>query len=466
MKRRILRGLLAFAVGLILGGWSVWAMAETIPATYGKDRISLRYRNANVSQCSVHESVSALCSSVGYSEITLQGTPFCKPPSGSGGFYVYSCCPSNYTLKDGQCESSLKVYSCPSGQGWTLSGSTCTRPDCAPGETRGANGQCVPPLDYKTCAELVVTSVGSCVKSVPCGDASTVPLDVALTNAAVCSDEKPDNEKCPPGGIVIGEFQGKPICISPPPDDPTCKALGGTVTGTLNGQPVCSQANNGTCADGSQAIGTANGQPVCSGNCPSGTAPGTVNGVESCYPISKTTDKTTTQKGGSSPDKTTTTTTDNGDGTSTTTTTTTSSATTCSGDRCTTTTTTSGEGGDSTTQTEQDKGDFCRENPKAAVCKGETEEERFCKENPDAVQCMEAGTPPEEGGLPTVEKGISSITPVAVAGASGCPADVYLPHGAVFSYAPACMYAEGLRPVILASAWLAAGLILFGFLRS
>ncbi|WP_425514548.1 virulence factor TspB C-terminal domain-related protein [Georgfuchsia toluolica] len=71
-------------------------------------------------------------------------------------------------------------------------------------------------------------------------------------------------------------------------------------------------------------------------------------------------------------------------------------------------------------------------------------------------------------GIPTDSEALgassitSALTPVSVSLTSTCPADVALPHGAVFSYAPMCQFASGLRPVVLAMAWLAAGLIVLG----
>lgn len=483
--KRVCRNLLAFFFGVALIALPMFANAESQPATYGYVQANwfwqVSYITNGIKYASCGEAAqasvagnpdypTASCGTCSGSRPYKSCQRYATHINGSTSYYgsLEEHCDGTWDAALSICTTGQQAYSCPSTGGWTLSGSTCTRPDCGTGTTRDSNGQCVPL--YKTCAALVVTSTGSCVKSVPCGADSTLPLESALMNAAICSDQKSDPTNCAAsGGIVIGEFQGKAICLSPPPSDPSCTALGGTVTGTLNGQPICSQAtNNPPCPGGGASQGTINGQPVCNGNCPTGSAPGTVNGVTSCYPVSPTTTKSTTQKSSSSPSSTTTTSNDPnvtpGQDTK-------SSTTQCEGERCTTTTTTTKcpEGQQCTTTTStkgEDKGDYCKENPKASVCTGETEAEKFCKDNPDAVSCMKAGTPGDESGLTSVEKGISSITPVSVASSGGCPGDVQLPHGAVFSYAPACQFAEGLRPVILACAWLVAGLIVLGMTRN
>lgn len=462
---------LYFVVGLLLGGVSVLSYAETIPATSTPKTPGTVYMT-NPYTASYGYTASESCLFAKGTHIEAGGSNgYCYKGGTFLGYMVKeTACINTTTHMVVACEGN--DYTCPTGQNWTLSGTTCTRPDCPLGrlpngtcntcqspETLQSDGSC-----RSSCGEIVVTPTGSCVRSVPCSAGSSAPLSM-FGNQAICADNKPkDPQKC--DGVVIGTFNGKDICLSKPPNDPDCTAIGGTVSGTLNGKPVCSKpGNNPSCADGSASIGSINGQPVCSGGCPAGSATGTVNGVSSCYPVGPTTSKTTTQTSTSAP--TTTTTTSSGPGGPTTSTSTTTSTTTCQGERCTTTTTTAnGQGEESTTTTEGDKGDFCKAHPKASVCTGESDQDLFCKDNPEAVSCLKTGTPSEEGGLTSVEKGVSSITPISVASSNGCPADVQLPKGAVFSYAGPCMYAEGMRPIILASAWLVAGLIVLGMSRN
>jgi hypothetical protein len=80
---------------------------------------------------------------------------------------------------------------------------------------------------------------------------------------------------------------------------------------------------------------------------------------------------------------------------------------------------------------------------------------------------MQVGTPGEEGGLSTVDKSVvSSITPVNIASAAGCPADVQLGKGVYTTYSGVCQYVEGLRPIVLVTAWLLAGMIVLGMAKT
>lgn len=58
----------------------------------------------------------------------------------------YSPCPANYTASGSNCSNTTTFYECPSTGGWTLSGQSCTRPDCTPPDVRNSvTGLCVPP---------------------------------------------------------------------------------------------------------------------------------------------------------------------------------------------------------------------------------------------------------------------------------------------------------------------------------
>lgn len=467
---RNFRNFLFFCFGLFLGGVSTYAAAETVPAT--STNSAWRYHWGG------YETPSALCTSFAaingvtqdFGGYDSESQIWCKYANGpnvgsrSGTYTRGRVCDPPGTLANGG--SWCVGYTCPTGQNWTLSGSYCTRPDCAAGEVRQSDGTCLVPCPAGetknsagvcsgTCYSLVVSPSGSCLKATTC-----IPgMEPGVApNQAICADQKPD-DRCPSGGIVIGTFNGKPMCISPPPKDSTCDSLGGTVVGTINGQPICSQANNPTCPGGGASIGSVNGQPVCNSSCPSGQASGTVNGVTSCYPVSPTTNKTTTQKSTSQTTSNTTTSTDPGTPNSSSTST---STTACEGTRCTTTTILNTGSGTVTSTKEEDKGDYCSKYPKASVCTGETEAEKFCEDNPDAISCMKAGSVPEEGALPSQANSISSINVVSVASNATCPADIPLPKGMKFEWGPICSWAEALRPIVLALAWLAAGLIVLG----
>lgn len=70
---------------------------------------------------------------------------------------------------------------------------------------------------------------------------------------------------------------------------------------------------------------------------------------------------------------------------------------------------------------------------------------------------------PGAEALATQEGGVSTITAVDVGGpVAACPAPVQLPHGIVWSWSTVCDFASFLRPIVLALAWLAAGMLVLG----
>lgn len=183
---------------------------------------------------------------------------------------------------------------------------------------------------------------------------------------------------------------------------------------------------------------------------------GQVNGVTVCLNKSDTQTTTTT----TSPPVTDA----NGNVTSTQTTNTTDTST---GDTTETRlgTTTSPDGtvtqtGTSTT-TKSPPSSFCQANPTDPTC---LKNSKFCQDNPETLGCATLGTV-TDSVVPTVEKGISEIIPKTVGGAGACPAPVtasFMGRSISFSYDIPCQAAGMLRPLILALAWLAAGLIFIG----
>ncbi len=118
--------------------------------------------------------------------------------------------------------------------------------------------------------------------------------------------------------------------------------------------------------------------------------------------------------------------------------------------------------GTTTQQSTVDKASFCTQNPNDPACSKPSD----CDKHPDLVQCKELGTPADEGALSSVSVGVASLTPVDLPGVASCPANVPLPHGSYFDWTPTCTYATALRPLVLALAWLAAGIIVLGFSRA
>lgn len=93
----------------------------------------------------------------------------------------------------------------------------------------------------------------------------------------------------------------------------------------------------------------------------------------------------------------------------------------------------------------------------------------YCLDNPEAPICagQDFGTV-EDATLE--EKTINvAITPVSIGGAGSCPAPTpYQLHGKTvyFEWGTYCEYASGIRPILLAFAWLTAAGILVGGFRS
>jgi hypothetical protein len=183
---------------------------------------------------------------------------------------------------------------------------------------------------------------------------------------------------------------------------------------------------------------------------------------------SSTKQTTTTGSNGSSTTVKTTTT-QNGDGTTTTTTTTTSHNP--DGSVSETVKTEKKDSSGNTVETSEkkqettDKAEWCAKNPTDAACKKAAED---CPEGSDKAACVKLGNPdalpnPE---LNTVERGISAVVPVGVASSPSCPQGPPLPFG--IGYMPLdgiCDLATGIRPILIALAWIGAGLIVIGAFR-
>jgi hypothetical protein len=94
----------------------------------------------------------------------------------------------------------------------------------------------------------------------------------------------------------------------------------------------------------------------------------------------------------------------------------------------------------------------------------------LCKEHPDIIACQ-VFKPDylEPKPVPNENKPLA-ITPDGGWGASNasCPADKHasLSFGPIaFSYEPLCLFASGIRPMVIALAWFSAALTFFGFAR-
>lgn len=87
----------------------------------------------------------------------------------------------------------------------------------------------------------------------------------------------------------------------------------------------------------------------------------------------------------------------------------------------------------------------------------------ICKDHPEASGCAEFGEHDPEPDLQTEDRALSWVPALSAVGA--CPApETATVHGQSISisWQPVCDLASGLRPVVLAVAWLSAGAFVFG----
>lgn len=101
----------------------------------------------------------------------------------------------------------------------------------------------------------------------------------------------------------------------------------------------------------------------------------------------------------------------------------------------------------------------CTATPDAPGCKD------ICKDHPERAGCADLGTVPDDVPLGEKTITISAITPVAVGGVGACPAPIPMVlHGKTYymKFDTYCNFANGIKPIILVFAWLAAAGILIG----
>lgn len=91
-----------------------------------------------------------------------------------------------------------------------------------------------------------------------------------------------------------------------------------------------------------------------------------------------------------------------------------------------------------------------------------------CDKYPDTLGCARLGSIPD-GTLPIENRSIALIQPVDIGNAGQCPAPMTATIGGMtieWSFDPLCQYATALRPLVLALAWLSAGVIFIGGVRN
>lgn len=91
-----------------------------------------------------------------------------------------------------------------------------------------------------------------------------------------------------------------------------------------------------------------------------------------------------------------------------------------------------------------------------------------CEANPERVGCVDLGTPTDDQDFPRVEMPLT-FQPVAIQQDATCPAPMTVSafgKSILIAYDGACTYASGLKPIVIAVAYLSALLIIFGVPRA
>lgn len=345
-------------------------------------------------------------------------------------------------------------------------------PDCPYGQHRDPNagnsatgGQCVPD---SSCAALAgkITAQYGCVNG--CQATLVIPIDGGGGGASaygeftgqscVAGDGLPSPpQPCGhgqfPGTVTIGGVE-KAICVDggsggPCPYGGVRNAVGQCTY--PNGPPTPADSNGSTSGTtGGTTSGTTSGGSSGSSGSSSGTTTGGSSGSSSGGTSGTTSGDTSGTTGGST------------------------SGTTTGGTSGTSSGGTSGTG---------ETPSFCSENPNSPICKehtasggSECDSAPSCDGDPimcaqlqqawlDRCALFQKRGEPATDHTELEKKDIPlSFNPMLVgSGSSSCPADIPLPHGASFSFAPLCQYASALRPIIILLAWLSAASIIFGW---
>ena len=230
MKNQILR-LLASLFFLV----SAHAFAETIPATTGSAPPSI---HTWVVDGVDRGSLSAACeysrSSQGYASV-LQCYPGTFDPAYAGspiraqfavgngsntgidtpGYAYDRCSAGTWNNQTNMCDGAL---SCPSGQGWTLSGQSCTRPDCVAPNVRQPDGTCGGLCNSKANTSAgggwITSPIGGDPTGDSCDGGCQVSTSLDLSAADYYTDGKTKTMK------YTQTFTGQ-SCTSEPPKAPT-----------------------------------------------------------------------------------------------------------------------------------------------------------------------------------------------------------------------------------------------------
>lgn len=435
MMMRLVRLVAWFAFGVVLAFvWLVPARAESIPATPGGPAsvwytgpggggatwaAALAAFRAHYSKCIEWQGGGATPVWTAGSHNGAVQSVGCNGPSWdnnggsgwSGNIRQDYYCPGGGNLQGAAPYTCASSWSCPSGQSWTLSGQTCTRPDCVPPEFRNpSTGSC------QSCVAGLYVRPGGGFWSIRqgfsflTGSGATVP---ATTCVDGCEVDLSDYGNGIQGyGGPDGKWQSYG----------DHKATGATCGSGSVVQPNTPEAN---CISQGKAFGTVNNTVVCVDQATTTKR----HEVNSTGPAGGTTKTVETQV--------------------------------CTGGSCNSTTTiTHAGGGASGGQTNGTTTSTTAGTGSGMTGTGKT----ACETDPYGQACL--GEPASGGGVGDEDGGgATGITPVTLPGSASCPAAVQVLQWEV-PLTHACQLADYLRPIVLALAWLGAGVFVVGGLRN
>lgn len=328
---RIMRLLAYFMVGLLLGGASVSVFAETLPASIQTSAVQWWSVQVPTMRSTSLEAAQDLCKIWGANYVPSGVTNVpqwnviyygCSP--GSGGNVSMACPEGSVVTYPGSCKTSAAA--CPVGQGWTLSGATCSRPDCVlPAVRDAATGACVvpPPIcsgaqhlnatndacicDVTTPATISYTVLASAAKSDPpacnngcsmsSGGAWGLPVIACSYNMSGITNIATANMTCyarsGQTGAICSAAVGPPIQVTLAPLASTPGATGTNSSGVAD--PLATAGNNAdplSCGSAGGSFQVISGIGYC--NSPTAAAPSTTRQIAVTSSTNPTTGVTTT----------------------------------------------------------------------------------------------------------------------------------------------------------------------------
>lgn len=237
------------------------AHAETIPATIVETVASYGPAYAYMNGVK-YNSASAMCGSsyasatfafgrpaAGTTDNGLQWVCGWREPDGSTAYNGASYYTKAYYCTTGTLENQLcKSNTCPVGKNWTLSGTSCTRPDCvAPQVRNSSNGLCEAPPD--PCASRTGSTLDWYVS--PVGQPSLESSNYCDNGCAVGMNAAPSGSSYTNGKLRVQQYSkvqlsytctagltSAPGAVAPevkppePPKNPPCAPSEGVLTST------------------------------------------------------------------------------------------------------------------------------------------------------------------------------------------------------------------------------------------